>query len=197
MHEQPALDDLHRHKQQLRRTLRARRRALDPHTRQRAAQALVRAARAAGWWRRYRHIGLYWPQGSELDVLPLLNALLAAGKTVYLPRLPPARQRRMTFVPITPHTRLGNNRYGIPECRQGAGVPATRLDVIGVPLLGFDRRGYRLGQGGGFYDATLAYRRWRPRARRPHLIGLAYAMQQVDVLPAADWDVRLDAILAV
>ena len=72
---------------------------------------------------------------------------------------------------------------------------ARRLDVMLLPLVGFDSEGRRLGMGGGYYDATLAYLRSRRRWRKPLLVGVAYACQQLKEVPAEPWDVRLDMIL--
>lgn len=78
----------------------------------------------------------------------------------------------------------------------GAAVPASpdrvEPDALIVPLLAFDRRGYRLGYGGGFYDRTLA----QLQARGPRLaIGLAFAAQQVTEVPVEPTDMPLDAVV--
>ena len=71
---------------------------------------------------------------------------------------------------------------------------AHALDVILLPLLGFDRNGNRLGFGGGFYDATLAGLRLRDAASTPLLVGVGYAAQEVAAIAPQPWDVRLDYI---
>ena len=60
-----------------------------------------------------------------------------------------------------------------------------------LPLLGFDHQGFRLGQGGGYYDRALASLRFR----RPLLVGLAYDCQRVEVVPREAWDQPLDAVV--
>lgn len=75
-----------------------------------------------------------------------------------------------------------------PRC--GTALRAAAMDVVMLPLLGFDVRGTRLGQGGGYYDRTLS-----KTSFRPYRIGLAYAAQQVPVLPREPWDVPLHAVL--
>jgi 5-formyltetrahydrofolate cyclo-ligase len=62
-------------------------------------------------------------------------------------------------------------------------------------MLGFDGEGYRVGMGGGYYDATLAFLAHRRRWRRPALIGVAYAAQEVEYAPRDTWDIPLDAAL--
>jgi 5-formyltetrahydrofolate cyclo-ligase len=72
---------------------------------------------------------------------------------------------------------------------------ARWLDMLIVPLVGFDGRGRRLGMGGGFYDATLAFLRRRRIWKKPYLIGLAFECQRVTEIPSEPWDIRLNAIL--
>jgi 5-formyltetrahydrofolate cyclo-ligase len=87
------------------------------------------------------------------------------------------------------------NRFGIAE-PQGTEVLAARwLDVVFLPLVGFDRRGVRLGMGGGFYDRAFAFRQLRSVWHAPRLIGLAYAFQEVANIRAAAHDVLLDAVV--
>jgi len=177
---------------QLRRALRARRRALGP-AQQAAASAAVDAVVAAlPAFRRARRIGFYLAHGGELDPAPLRRRAQQLGKGCFLPVLHPLGHRRLHFVAWREGEPLVRNRFGIPEPRLRRPVPAWSLDLILVPLVAFDARGNRLGQGAGFYDRTLAFRR---RGRRhPRLIGLAHSFQQLPLLPAAPWDVPLDGI---
>ena len=64
-----------------------------------------------------------------------------------------------------------------------------------MPMVGFDLAGHRLGMGGGYYDRALAVRRIRQRWTRPWLLGLGFATQCVDAIPAERHDVPLDAVL--
>jgi 5-formyltetrahydrofolate cyclo-ligase len=80
--------------------------------------------------------------------------------------------------------------WGIAEPK--ADKPQVEPDVVLVPLLAFDRRGWRLGYGGGFYDRTLA----GLRRRKPIVaVGLAYDGQEVDAVPRLEYDQRLDWVL--
>ena len=178
------------HKQALRRELRRRRMAKSRDARRAAAQALVRhAARLLG---RGKRIGGYLAAGSELDLEPLMSAALFRGASLFLPRIP-HRVRRLWFSRIGAADRwFSHPRYGIVEY-DGLLARAENLDLLFVPLLGIDDEGYRMGQGGGFYDATLAYR--RRRAGGPLLVGVAYECQRVARVPRESWDVRLDALL--
>lgn len=177
-------------KAELRERLRARRQRLDPLHQRRAAQRLARLVARAAFFRRARRLAFYLPNDGEIDPTPLLRLAAAAGKEIYLPRLD--RRRRLQFARWRPGEPLVRNRYGIPEPRRGPTTPATRLDLIFVPTVGFDRSGRRLGMGGGFYDRTFA----RPRPhRRPLLVGLAHHFQECAQLPADPWDVGLDLVV--
>jgi 5-formyltetrahydrofolate cyclo-ligase len=70
----------------------------------------------------------------------------------------------------------------------------AELELVLVPLLGFDRRGRRLGYGGGYYDRSFAFLKAGARPREPLLVGVAYAFQEVPQLRAEPWDVTLDFI---
>lgn len=177
-------------KQALRRQLRRARMAKPRAERLAAAAALARhGARLAG---RGRRIGGYLAAGSEIDLEPLMSAALFRGARLYLPRIP-ARGRRLWFARVGGADRwLTHPRYRIVEY-DGPLARAERLDVLFVPLLGVDEDGYRMGQGGGFYDATLGYRRRRPGG--PWLVGVCYDCQRVARVPREPWDVRLDALL--
>ena len=177
---------------QLRRALRTRRRSLSPAQQAAASAAVAAVGTALPAFRRARRIGFYLAHGGELDPAPLRRRAQRLGKGCYLPVLHPLGHNRLHFVAWREGEPLVRNRFGIPQPRLQRPVPAWSLDLILVPLVAFDAQGNRLGQGAGFYDRTLAFRR-RGR-RRPHLIGLAHAFQQVPLLPTAPWDVPLDGI---
>ncbi|WP_215796448.1 5-formyltetrahydrofolate cyclo-ligase [Paludibacterium paludis] len=180
-------------KVRLRRELRRRRKALTRDERRRAETALVRHAMRLV--RRNKRIGAYLAAGSELDLAPLIRRARRLGAVVHLPAIP-RQGRRLWFTRVGDdasrwrlHPRFGIREYDGPRCR------AERLDVLLIPLLGVDRDGFRLGQGGGFYDATLAFRRRRALVRRPLLIGIAFDCQCVEQVPRDPWDVALDGVL--
>lgn len=89
------------------------------------------------------------------------------------------------------------NRYGIPEYRHPLAklVRVQNLDLLFIPLLGFDSHGFRLGMGGGYYDASLAHLNRVRSWRRPRVIGVAFSTQEVERLPNDPWDIPMDAVL--
>ncbi|WP_199052200.1 5-formyltetrahydrofolate cyclo-ligase [Aquitalea sp. ASV15] len=176
----------------LRKSIRRQRMALSPAYR---AQAMRAVARHAGrLLRRGKRIGGYLAAGSELDVEILLSTALQRGASVWLPQIP-ARGRRMWFSRLTASGQWYRHpRYGIMEF-DGPCLRAERLDVLLLPLLAVDEQGYRMGQGGGFYDSSLAFRRRHSQYGKPLLVGVAYDCQRVAAVPREAWDVQLDYLL--
>ncbi len=179
-------------KQQLRRRLRARRRALSPLARARAARALCAVVARRPEFRRAQRLAFYLPADGEIDPLPLARLARRLGKQLQLPVLRPGG--RLGFVHWRPGAVMRRNRFGIAE-PVGARVLPARLDLVLLPLVAFDATGGRLGMGGGFYDRTFA---WMTKAgsarRRPLLVGLAHSFQRVERLPREAWDVPLAAV---
>ena len=101
------------------------------------------------------------------------------------------RDRPMTFREWNPGDTLMEGPFGTSE--PGSEAPEAIPDILIVPLLAFDHRGYRLGYGGGYYDRTL--RLLRRRDRGCLAVGFAYSGQQVPAVPADDTDERLDWIV--
>ena len=113
----------------------------------------------------------------------MLHALHARGNPVALP-VTPRRGEPLHFASWRPGDVLVPERFGTMRPVGEAMMP----DMLLVPLLAFDRRGGRLGYGGGFYDRTLAGLPGRFR------LGCAFAAQQVDAVPVGPYDIRLDAV---
>lgn len=137
-------------------------------------------------------IATYNRMGSEADPAPFAAIARAAGAILAWPRVDTAMTMR--FFALGPSMQFAPDAAGIaaPAADGILAVP----DVILLPLLGFDRRGTRLGQGAGYYDRTIseldeARPDTQPRARR---IGIAWSVQEVDSLPRDHWDMALDAI---
>jgi 5-formyltetrahydrofolate cyclo-ligase len=145
---------------------------------------------------RARRIGAFWSADGELDPRQLMRRALACGARGFLPVLRPGRQRRLWFLPFAPGESLVPNRLGIPEPRRGRRhlrLPWT-LDLLLVPLVGFDSDCNRIGMGGGFYDRTLAFLRRRTHWRRPRLIGIAHECQRIARIEPRPWDIPLDGV---
>ena len=168
---------------------------ITPLQRRAAALQLLRLAQRHGLLRRYRRIGFYMPMQDEIDLLPLLNQALWLGKACYLPVVPQRYQRQLWFSRLSGRSSWYRNRFGIHEHWSPRALRARQLDLLFVPLVGFDEAGHRLGMGGGFYDASLAYLRRRMFWRKPLLVGVAYDCQKLAQVPHDPWDMPLDAVL--
>ena len=166
-------------KDELRRLMRVRRRALDPSlgaslSHQLFAAAVIPPGAAMAG---------YWPLPGEIDIRPALQEAVARGHAVALP-VTPFAGAPLSFRAWRPGDTLRPGRFGTLE-PEG---PSVRPDVALVPLLAFDRGGGRLGYGGGFYDRTLA------GLGDCIAIGCGFAAQEVDRVPAGPHDWRMDAI---
>jgi 5-formyltetrahydrofolate cyclo-ligase len=131
----------------------------------------------------------YSPIRSELDPIPLMRALAARGARLALPVIA-ARDRPLSFRAWSSDDRLARGPFGILEP-----LPeATELipDIVLVPLAAFDRLGHRIGYGAGHYDRSLAALR---AARDIVAIGMAFAAQEIEAVPALPHDVALDYVL--
>ena len=131
----------------------------------------------------------YWAIRDEIDAMPLLARLAGTGFACCLPAVV-GKKKALQFRVWTPGAALSRGPFRIPEPVESA-VPAEPTHLL-VPLLAYDRDGYRLGYGGGYYDRSLrALRRLRPVVA----IGMAYTGQLVPDLPRAPHDEPLDWIV--
>ncbi|MBF8673148.1 5-formyltetrahydrofolate cyclo-ligase [Pseudomonas fulva] len=183
---------------QLRRHLRNARRALTPAQQRQAAAGLYRLLAQHPLFRKARHIALYLPNDGEIDPALLLREAQRRGKRTYLPVLHPWPRTRMVFQRFVKGEKLTPNRFRIPEpaTDRRRQRPVWALDLILLPLVGFDDAGGRLGMGGGFYDRSLAYLARRQTWKKPQLLGLAHECQKVKRLAQASWDVPLQGTVS-
>jgi 5-formyltetrahydrofolate cyclo-ligase len=125
----------------------------------------------------------------EIDAGPLLARLAGEGFRLALPVMQ-GKGKPLLFRAWAPGDEMGSATWGIAEPLPSRAV--LEPDVVLVPLLAFDERGYRLGYGGGFYDRTLA----ELRARKPIVaVGIAYDELKVDAVAHLDYDQRIDWVL--
>lgn len=136
-----------------------------------------------------RCVGGFWPIGHEVDLRPALEHLEARGVVIGLPVVVGPR-RPLCFRRWTPQTPMQRAVFDVMIPTEAADVCVP--DALLVPLLAFDRKGYRLGYGAGYYDRTLE----AMRAQGPLLtVGVAYSMQEHPSLPADGGDQPLDWVL--
>ena len=132
-------------------------------------------------------MSFYWPIRTEIDPRPVMETLVGA-RDVCLP-VTHGRDAGLTFRAWTPGATMEADGFGVD-------VPAADISVVPrvlvVPMLGFDRRGHRLGYGAGHYDRTLDQLR---RLHRVFAIGFAYSAQECDRVPTEPTDQPLDLIV--
>jgi 5-formyltetrahydrofolate cyclo-ligase len=175
-------------KEQLRREALARRDAMLPEVRQRAAEAIAARAFPLAIAPGVVVSG-FMPLAGEINPLPLMQKLAGQGARLALPAIA-GRGRALTMRAWEFGAPLERGQWGIREPTPDA--PEVEPDILLVPLLAFDRAGHRIGYGAGYYDLTIA----ALRARKPVIaVGLAFAVQEVAAVPATPRDSRLDLVL--
>lgn len=176
-------------KKTLRRGALARRDALDPAWRIEASLDMAEMASKAIPIESGAIASGFWPMRSEVDVRPLMFALMEKGARLCLPAI--LDKTTIVFRELVRGASLVDMGFGT----SGPGEEAEVLDpdVMLVPLAAFDRRGHRVGYGAGYYDRAIASLQRRGHA--PRLIGIAFDCQQVDHVPDEPHDVALPEIL--
>jgi 5-formyltetrahydrofolate cyclo-ligase len=182
------VDPASQEKAELRREALARRDTLPADARQAAAEAIAARAFPLGIASGTIVSG-FMPLKSEINPLPLMRKLADAGASLALPavagRGKPLIMRSWRWgEPLVPGI------WGIRE--PGPEAPEVQPDILLVPLVAFDRSGYRIGYGAGYYDLTIA----QLRANKPiAAVGIAFAAQEVETVPRTAFDARLDLVL--
>lgn len=144
-------------------------------------------------------IGAYLAFGQEVIVDDLMTECRAQGRSTYVPLI--QSDNTLVFAPLTDSTVIVHNKYGIrePLFEQASCLPATALDIVIVPLLGFDAKCQRMGMGGGYYDRTFAFKLKAQQQSQinpsPLLIGVAFESQCVASVFPDWWDVTLDYVI--
>jgi 5-formyltetrahydrofolate cyclo-ligase len=175
-------------KADLRRAALERRDQLAPETRATAAQMVAQRPLPIDVPRGAVVSG-FSPIRSEINPMPLLRRFADAGAELALPTIV-TRGKPLSFRAWTFGQELQRGQWGIREPK--ADAPELHPDVLIVPLAAFDRRGNRIGYGAGYYDLTLT----ALRAMKPIVaVGLAYAVQEIDAVPALPHDAPLDLVL--
>jgi len=174
----------------LRALMRAKRQALTAEERHVLSHAAATYVLQCLPWKKARSVALYIAVRGEMDTSPLLHAARQRGKQVLLPQCVMEEPGAMRFTLCQGPEMLAPGAFGIPEPSCSAGMPEVAPDLIIVPAVAFDRRGTRLGQGGGFYDRYFS----RPEVAGVPRLGFIYAFQLVEHLPQDPWDLPVDGV---
>lgn len=141
------------------------------------------------WEKKHFHIFLSIERLKEPDTEPILALLMGKDKSIYISRTQP-KDFSMTTVLLEETTRIESNAWDIPEPVNGQEVDPKLLDVIFVPMVGFDLKGNRVGYGKGFYDRFLE--RTRPDALK---VGLCLFSPVEEITDADVFDVRMNMVV--
>lgn len=182
-----SMNDTPARKAALRSALRQRRKSLSSAAQGAAGQAVTRSVLSLPVWTNAQRIALYLARDGEIDTSALASLARNQSKQLFLPAI--NTDDSLVFARWNTDDTQSLNRYNIPEPPAGAEqCPTSELDIIFLPVVGWDAHGGRLGMGGGYYDKALS------GADRPVLVGLAHDNQQMESIPRESWDIVLDYV---
>lgn len=136
---------------------------------------------------RGRTVGFCWPYKAEHDARSIVLRMLSQGARAALPVVV-APRTPLVFREWRPGCAMEEGAHGIPI--PAAGAPQATPDLVLLPMNGFDRDGFRLGYGSGFFDRTLA-----ALARRPVVIGICFELGRVDTIRPQPHDIAMDFVV--
>ncbi len=144
-----------------------------------------------------KRVALYLARDGEIDPIQVMGWLQRQGRTCFLPVVQQQDKRNsLLFAEINQSTQLIDNRFGIPEPEtdHSSMIKANQLDLVLLPLVGFDSLGNRIGMGGGFYDTTFEFLNNSAKTK-PMLVGIAHEIQKVKSIDAESWDIPLSTVV--
>jgi 5,10-methenyltetrahydrofolate synthetase len=131
-------------------------------------------------------IGIYWPFRGEYDPRSMAQYLIQQGAKLALPEITD-KNAPLCFRQWSPETPMQDGAYGIPV---PVGTHIVTLDAVIIPMVGFDRHGYRLGYGSGYFDRTLATYRSQPLS-----IGVAFELQRLESVYPQPHDIAMHYVV--
>lgn len=173
-------------KKELRKQIRAQKRAMTPKMIEEASQSLARQFYATAYYQNAATIYGYLPYNQEVRTVPILEQALRDGKKVAVPKV---YGDTMRFIYLDDLTQVSPSEMGIPEPVADAPVARDETALVLMPGLAFDQKGNRMGYGGGFYDKFLAEEPNHPT------VALCYGFQMVDSIPTEDYDIPVEMVL--
>jgi 5-formyltetrahydrofolate cyclo-ligase len=177
---------------QLRTRLREARAKLGAAERIGAAQGVVQSLEQLAEFLVDKAVAGYWAVRGEVPLNLVYARTRSREQTYHLPIL--TDKKTLVFAPWQSGDEVTINRYGISEPGAAHAVDAELLELVLVPLLGFDRNGNRLGSGAGYYDRTFSFLKSQSRPAQPLLVGIGYHFQEVANMTPTEWDVPMDFI---
>ncbi|WP_272699076.1 5-formyltetrahydrofolate cyclo-ligase [Desulfovibrio sp. Fe33] len=179
-------------KTELRERLIRRRAALTADEVARASEGAVALIRTLFEWKNATEALLYWPVRGEIDLRPLAAELWQRGCRVLFPRCRPDSPGEMDLACAACEDELVPGAFSIlePDAMRCPAVDSCRPNIALIPGVSFDRRGNRLGFGGGYYDRLLATEAMRDTL----IVGVAHEFQLVESIPTEPWDKPVDVV---
>ena len=173
-------------KQELRKAIRARKRAMTEEEIERRSRSLCQKFLESDAYRACRTLYGYLPYNQEVRTVPILAQALADGKQVAVPKV---YGDDMKFIVLAALTQVSKGYAGIPEPIADAPVAEDETALVLMPGLAFDPQGHRIGYGGGFYDKFLS--------REPNhpTLALCYEFQMVEHLETEEFDIPVDTVI--
>lgn len=134
-----------------------------------------------------QNIAVYFSIKNEVSTTQIIKESINRNKNCFLPVV---KGDKLDFAQINNPDELTLNKYGIPEPKHDNTIDISQLDIIVLPLVGYTRKGQRIGMGGGYYDKTLG-----ALDKLPPLIALAYSFQEVECNAFDSWDINLNIVV--
>lgn len=177
------------YKKVLRTTMKQIRANTSTHFRFVSSRKICHKIKALEPYRKAKHLALYFAMHGEVDLTMIWKTAPLHGKFCYFPIV--NENLTLSFLPATPSSAFKTNRFGIlePDVSIEEAIDPEQLDLIIMPMVGFDARCIRLGMGSGCYDRTLANK------KNGTLLGVAYQFQHIDYITPQSWDVPLNAVI--
>lgn len=173
-------------KQQLRKAIREKKRAMPPEEIERRSEILAQMFLEAPVYRQARTLYGYLPYNQEVRTIPILEQALRDGKQVAVPKV---YGDTMRFLLLEDLTQVAKGYAGIPEPIADGPVAQDPAALVLMPGLAFDPQGHRIGYGGGFYDKFLAQEPEHPT------VALCYDFQVLPHLDTQEFDIPVDLVL--
>ena len=179
----------------MRRELRIKRNKLTSIEQKKSADILARLIHNEQLLNNVKNIGIYLENDGEIGTSQLLKMALESNISCFLPVLESSTQNNLCFVRYDNDTPLHKNKFGIlePSLNEKNSIDPVKLDVIFLPVVGFDRSGSRLGMGGGYYDRALEFTKLH-KLDKPKLVGLAHSIQEIKSIHRQVWDIPINFI---
>ena len=179
-------------KSQLRKKLLQHRRSLSKSEVKTASEFCCLQLLQLDHFKQAKNIAVYFAINNEIDLALFIDEAIKKNKTLYLPCL---ADQQLIFRHYQPDQPLIKNKFSIFEPSRTAKIMfPENLDLVITPLVAVDKKGYRLGMGGGYYDRSFAFLKNQKKIK-PTLLGVAYDWQIIDSVDHNHWDICLDQVL--